>query len=302
MATTGVTPLRRRVRSRLALLLRAPLVVLFGILPWSAAQSFGSGLGRVFYWIVRRDRRRSLEHLAIAFPELSEPQRSALSKASFRHLGMAVGELLHVRHRPPAEASRHVRVEGFEEIERLRQQERPILVLTGHCGNWELVSTANHSHGLGLAAIARQFEDAGLHASSVDFRAHLGCETIARSSSSSSRQLLRVLRNRGALAILIDQDIDTEGAFVPFFGRLAHTTLGAAQLALRLGAAVVPTFAERLPDGSHLVRFLPALELSDDPVEATARMTSCIEDQIRRCPEQWVWMHRRWRRRPPEAE
>jgi KDO2-lipid IV(A) lauroyltransferase len=302
MEDTGVTPLRRRVRSRLAILLRAPVVVLFGILPWSVAQRFGAGLGRVFYWIARRDRRRSVEHLAIAFPELSETQRIALSKASFRHLGMSAGELLHARHRPPAEAGRHVRAEGFEEIKRLKQEERPILVLTGHCGNWELISTANLSHGLGLAAIARQFEDTGLHASSVDFRAHLGTETIARSSPSSSRQLLRVLRDRGALAMLIDQDIETEGAFVPFFGRLAYTTLGAAQMALRLGAAVVPTFSERLPDGSHLVRFLPALELSDDPVAATALMTKCIEDQIRRRPEQWVWMHRRWRRRPPEGD
>jgi KDO2-lipid IV(A) lauroyltransferase len=302
MEGTGITTLRRRVRSRLVIWLRAPVVVLFGVLPWSAAQRFGAGLGRLAYWIARRDRRRSLEHLAIAFPELSETQRSALSKAGFRHLGMAVGELLHIRHRPPAEASRHVQVEGFEEIERLRQQERPILILTGHCGNWELISTANHSHGLGLAAIARQFEDADLHASTVDFRAHLGSETIARSSPTASRQLLGVLRARGALAILIDQDIDAEGAFVPFFGRLAHTSLGAAQLAIRLGAAVVPTFSERLSDGSHLVRFLPALELPDDSVEATARMTMCIEDQIRRHPEQWVWMHRRWRRRPPEGD
>jgi KDO2-lipid IV(A) lauroyltransferase len=193
-------------------------------------------------------------------------------------------------------------VEGFEEIERLRKQERPIVVLTGHCGNWELISTANHSHGLGVAAIARHLDDPELHASSVDFRTHLGTETIARSSPSSGRQLLRVLRARGALAMLIDQDIETEGAFVPFFGRLAHTSLGAAQLALRLGAGVVPTFSERLLDGSHLVRFHPALELSNDPVEATALMTKCIEDQIRRHPEQWVWMHRRWRRRPPEED
>jgi len=107
------------------------------------------------------------------------------------------------------------------------------------------------------------------------------------------------LRGGGALALLIDQDIDTEGAWVPFFGRAAFTPLAAAHLALRLDAAVVPVFAERLDDGDHLLRFLPPLQLPADPTAATAAMTAMIEAQIRRRPEQWVWMHRRWRRRPP---
>jgi KDO2-lipid IV(A) lauroyltransferase len=296
--------LRRRIRSLARVTLIRILVPIFGALPWSLAQRLGAGIGSIFYLLKSEHRRLSIEHLGIAFPELAPGKRCALARASFRHLGASAGELLHIRSRPPSAASHHVQVEGFEEVERQRQLGRPILILTAHIGNWELISTANYSHGLGLAAIARQLDDRGLHRFSVELRAHLGSETIARGSSTASRQLLRVLRSGGALAMLIDQDIDTEGVFVPFFGRLAHTTVAAAQIARRLQAAVVPTFAERCADGSHLVRFHPALDLPEDPIRAIGLMTAVIEKQIRKRPEQWVWLHQRWKRRParPQGE
>ena len=123
--------------------------------------------------------------------------------------------------------------------------------------------------------------------------------SLGRGSRSASRQLLRALRSGKVLAMLVDQDIQTDGVWVPFFGRLAHTPSALADLALRLDAAVVPAFDERLPDGKHRIRFLEPLDLPDDRVAATAAMTAVIEEQIRRRPEQWVWMHRRWRRQPP---
>jgi KDO2-lipid IV(A) lauroyltransferase len=281
----------------------APLLrllrLVFGLLPWPVAQALGRRLGGIVYRLGNRDRRRSLEHLALAFPELDDGERRRLALDSFRHLGTSLAELLHVWGRPADDASRHVEVRGFEEIERIRQTGKPILVLTGHCGNWELISCANHSHGLGLAAMTRELDQEGLQQISLDIRSHLGSEAIARGSRASSRQMLRTLRAGGALCMLIDQDIRTDGVWVPFFGRLAHTPTAAADIALRLGAEVVPTFSERRPDGSHRITFHPALDLPDDATEATARMTTAIENQVRRHPEQWVWMHRRWRRRPP---
>lgn len=273
--------------------------VALGTSSWSGAQAVGASLGRLAWYLAGRDRRRILEHLELAFPETSAAWRLDCGRACFRHLGSCLGELLHLWHRPPGEASRHVQVEGFEVIEELRQRGRPILVLTGHCGNWELISTANQSHGLGLAAMARQNDDAQLDRVIVALRQHLGSITIARGGPGSSRQLLQTLRRGGALAMLIDQDIATDGVWVPFFGKPAFTPLAAANLALRLGAVAVPTFVERMDDGSHHLRFHPPLELPGDTTEATALMTAAIEGQIRRRPEQWVWMHRRWRRQPP---
>ncbi len=297
--STAIQRLRRGFRAvALAPLLRL-LRGFFGLLPWSWCQAFGAGFGRLAVGLAGRDRRRSWTHLELAFPELSDQERRQLTQRTFRHLGMCLFELLHVWGRSPARASRYVEVVGFEEIERIRQTGRPIVVLTAHCGNWELISCANHSHGLGLAAMTRGFDDEGLQRLTVDLRAHLGSEAIARGSRKSSRQMLKTVKSGGCLAMLIDQDIRTDGVWVPFFGKLAHTPTAAADLALRLGADVVPTFAERLENGRHRVTFHAALQLPADATEATALMTAAIEAQIRRRPEQWVWMHRRWRRRPP---
>lgn len=274
-------------------------VWLAGRLPWKGAQKLGATVGSVLRPFLRRDRRRIVEHLAIAFPEKSESERNQLEKACWRHLGMAVFELLHVRGRKAEEACQHVQVAGWENVEAARARGKALVILTGHCGNWELISTVNHSHGLGLAAIARELDEAALQDFAVDLRRHLGSETIARGSESATRQLLRVVRNKGSLVLLIDQDIkEADSVFVPFFGRQAWTPTAATDLALRLGAAVVPTFSERLEDSSHRVTFHKALDLPPDVTAATAMMTAEIEKQIRRYPEQWVWMHRRWRRQP----
>ena len=271
----------------------------FSLLPWGLAQRLGVGLGWLTYYVAGRDRRRSLDHLAIAFPDMTLAGRKRLSRRSYRHVGMSAAELLHLWGRAPEESLRHVTVEGFEHVEALRRDNRPVLIVTGHCGNWEMISSANLSHGLGLAAMARELDEPGAQGIAVALREHLGSETIARGSRGAARQLLRVVRSGGALALLIDQDLKIDGVFVPFFGRLANTPSVAADMALRLGAAAVPTFSERLEDGSHRVRFHEPVDLPDDPVEATALLTARIEEQIRRRPEQWVWFHRRWRHRPP---
>ena len=151
-----------------------------------------------------------------------------------------------------------------------------------------------------MAVVARALEESGLNELLVAFRRRFGTETLERGAPGAARRLLRVLRAGGALGMLIDQDTRVEGVWVPFFGRPAFTPVGAAKIALRQGAAVVPAFIERLADGTHLARIHPPLDLPADEVEATALMTQAIEEQIRRVPEQWVWMHRRWRRQPAE--
>ncbi len=289
----------RRARSRLLAAAVRPAIVVFGLLPWRAAQRLGGVLGSLVWMVSRRDRRRALEHLELAFPDRSPGDRRRIAAACFRHLGANLAEILHVLHRSPETACRHQRVVGADAVERARAEGRPVVLITGHCGNWELISATNLSHDARFSAMARQLDEAALDELAVRLRAHLGTETIARGSHASARQMLRALRSGRTLALLIDQDIATDGVWVPFFGRLANTPRAAAELALRLGATVVPAFDERLPDGVHLVRFLPPLELPDDVEGATAAMTAAIENQIRRCPEQWVWMHRRWRRRPP---
>jgi KDO2-lipid IV(A) lauroyltransferase len=277
------------------------LAALLGRLSWTAAQRCGRGLGAVAWALGRRDRRRALEHTSIAFPQLAPAERRDLARASFLHLGTALGESLHLLRRDCAAIASHVRVEGWEHVERARAGGRALLVVTGHCGNWELLAATIACRGRGLAVVARRLDEPLLDRLLVGLRARFGVSTIARGAPGAARQLLRLLRGGGALGILIDQDTKVDGVWVPFFDRPAFTPAAAADIVRRLGAAAVPAFIERLADGSHLARFAPAAELPADPTAATALLTRTIEQQIRRVPEQWVWLHRRWRRQPPEA-
>lgn len=274
------------------------LSLLIDRLEWADAQAFGRGLGRLGWALAGRDRRRTLDHLALALPELAAAERRRIGRASFAHFGAMLAECLWLRGRDGGEVLARVAFEGWPEIERCRAAARPLLVLTGHCGNWELLAAALNLRGLGMAVVARELDDPGLQDSLLALRARFGTRTIVRGTPGAARDLLRTLRAGGALGMLIDQDTRVEGVWVDFFGRPAWTPVGAADIAHRLGAAVVPVFIERRADGSHLARVEPALDLPADPVAATQAMTARIEAQIRRVPEQWVWMHRRWRRRP----
>jgi Kdo2-lipid IVA lauroyltransferase/acyltransferase len=290
-------PLRGRLLARL----------LGGVARWlgrrrlGTVQRVGRTLGRLAWALGRRDRRRAVEHLAVAFPELPADERCALARRSFLHLGTHLAETLHLAGIGCAEVERYVSVEGWERVEALRAAGRPVVILTGHCGNWELLAALINCRGLAMEVVGRRLEEPGLQELLVGVRRRFGTETIERGEAGSARRLLGTVRAGGALGVLIDQDIRAESVFVPFFGRPAHTPVGPAKLALRLRAAVVPSFIERLPDGRHRAVFHPELELPADPTAATAAMTRAIEEQIRRVPEQWVWMHRRWRRQPEGA-
>ena len=211
---------------------------------------------------------------------------------------MNLAEDLHLLSRGCDDVARYVETEGWERVEALRAAGRGVLIVTGHCGNWELLAAAINCRGLGMRVVARALDEPELQDLLVAFRRRFGSESIERGRPGAARELLRALRE-GALGMLIHQDTRVEGVWVPFFGRPAYTPVGAAKVALRPGVAAVPAFVERRPDGTHLARFLPPLDLPRYETAATALMTQAIEAQIRRRPEQWVWMHRRWRRQPP---
>ncbi len=291
----------RRFRSRLTGAAITALELLVRPLPWRTAQRLGALLGRLAAVVARRERRRAEEHLAIAFPQLSPAERRRVAVRCFAHLGTSLFECLKLLSLDATQVAPWTEIEGAEVLAELRRAGRRILLLMNHCGNWEMLAPVLARLAVPASGLARQQDDPGFDRLMIRLRAHFGAGTVSRGTPGSARELLRTLRGGGALAILIDQDTRVEGTWVPFFGRPAYTPLAAAQLAHRHGLAVVPSFAERLPDGRHRVRFCPPLSLPADPVAATAAMTQVIEEQIRRRPEQWVWMHRRWRRQPPAA-
>jgi KDO2-lipid IV(A) lauroyltransferase len=270
----------------------------FGALSWSAAQRLGGRLGTLTWHLDRRQRNWAIEHVEIAFPDMEPGERRTLAKRSIVHMAVNVAECLHVLGRGGNPEAVPIRTEGWANLENARRSGRPILMLTGHCGNWELIGAVLARAGVKTFPVVRHVGVRALNETLMRLRAHMGAEPIVRGEKGSAGRFRRAIRGDGVLFMLIDQDTRTKGAFVPFFGRLAYTPIGAAQLALRYRMAVVPAFVERCDDGSLLARFLPTLDLPDDAVESTALMTQAIEAQIRRRPEQWVWTHRRWRRRP----
>jgi len=288
-----------RLRGRLVAWLLRGLARLLRRRRRQTVQAVGHVLGELTWWLSRRDRRRALDHLALALPELTDRERRRIARASLVHQGVNLAEVLHLLNASCFDAEVWTDVEGWDAVQALQRAGRPIMIVTGHCGNWELLAALINCRHLRMAVVARRLDEPELQELLLALRRRFGTESIERGEAGSARRLLKVLREGGALGMLIDQDIRVEGVWVPFFGHPAHTPVGAAKIALRQDTAVVPAFIERRRDGRHLARFLPALDLPDDPQAATALMTAAIEAQVRRVPEQWVWMHRRWRRRPP---
>lgn len=268
---------------------------------WATCQAVGARFGEIAWRLSSRDRRRTLEHLQLAFPEYSVAARLKIGRACFRHHGTSLAELLYCGTRPLSEVLRFTVVDGWEHVEEARGS-RPIVVFTAHCGNWELLGGAISARGLPLAAIARGLDEAPLQAALAGVRAHFGIETIVRGNQGASRQILRTLRGSRGLVLLIDQDTKVEGVWAPFFGRPAYTPTAVWSLARRFDAVVLPAFIARRKDGRHGLSIEPPLGIDPVAEVAVSAMNQRTEAQIRRFPEQWVWMHRRWRRQPTAVE
>ena len=289
----------RRIRSSSIRLLLPLVSATLARGSWNAIQRSGRRLGQLAWRLDRMDRRRTLDHLRIAYAEAEDTALEHIARESFLHLGACLTECLHLFHRDWTAATPHLDIEGWEHVTAAQEEPRGALIVTGHCGNWELLGPAFRSRGVRLAAIVRSFEENWVNDAATSFRQRLGTEIIRRGEPGAARQLLGIFRGQGNLLVLIDHDIRADAVWVPFFGRAAHTAVGPAQMALRHSLVVIPAFCERQAGGRHTVRFSAPLDLPPDEREATALMTHEVEKQIRRHPAQWTWMHRRWRRRPP---
>jgi KDO2-lipid IV(A) lauroyltransferase len=272
-------------------------------LPLSVARLLGRALGRLAHATLRRARRDALQRVAIAFPEWSDRKRAGVIAAMFRHLGMSLFEIFWL---PNLNANgdltmreRTTIVENFDAVRAHLENGRGVVAFTGHCGNWEWLAYTMATFGYPVAVLQRERREGELNRFITSIRAQAGIRTIDRGTTASGRELIQAVRRAGFLAFLIDQNIRTESVRVPFFGRPALTPIGPARLAIRAESIAVPVFIERR-GAMQIIRFLEPIDCrrDDDPIALTALLTRAIEEQIRRVPEQWVWMHDRWKERP----
>jgi Kdo2-lipid IVA lauroyltransferase/acyltransferase len=295
-------PWRKRVRRELrvrALLLLSPLL---SRLPHRVAVAVGAAAGWLAWYLIRRHRRAAMGHLAIAFPDRARAWRARVGRTSFTNLGRSALELAIAEHLDLARAV-HFEPGALELVSAAHAEGRGVVAFSCHLDNWELLARRFAAHGLPLATVAREAQDPRLTAVLERSRALSGITSLWRSDPGAVRAMLRHVRSGGIVAALIDQDTDVAGYFLPFFGREAFTPRSPADLAVRTGAAVLFARIRRVAPTVHRIAVSrgPAVEGSDAESRSralTAWATREIEEEIRRAPEQWVWMHARWRTRP----
>ena len=280
-------------------LLRVGVAVL-GALPLAWASALGRLLGSLAYALAGGERTKALESLQRAYPEKSAPERAALARDCFRHLGRCVFELVCIE-QLDREVDAWVRWSPNDRavLDGALARRKGVVFVSGHLGSWELLARRVSLAGYPCQTIAKETTDARTTALIEKFRASSNLRSIWRGRSGAAKAMLRALKEGQILGLLIDQDTDVQSVWVPFFGHLAKTPRAAADLALRTGAAVVMGFCRREADGRYQLsmRELPTQGLEAEAL--TARMTAEIEAAERAAPEQWVWMHRRWKSPPP---
>lgn len=267
-----------------------------------AGVALGKYLGWTFFYLLSKERNRALQNIRFALGDVySLEQCRRIIKNSFENLGKSAFEVLCLSWLTPIEISRLVSIEGEEYLKDAVSQGHGVIFVTGHLGNWEMgaASLAKLYHP--TAILAAPVYDPQLEEVIVKIRRTHSIETFVRGNPGSIRRLLSTLREKGVVVLAIDQDTRVDGVFVPFFGREAYTPAGAAALALRTGAAVVIGFSLRMSDDRHRVVIQGPLDIvrtgdrEADIKTNTARFTEMIERFIRNHPDQWVWMHKRWK-------
>ncbi len=269
------------------------------LLSVSMIRRVGTALGRAAYSVDAFHRRIALENLRHAFPVRSERERQAIARDMFAHFGRLLLELMKFERLAAEEILRLVDTEGGERVAQAYQQGRGVLFFTGHFGYWEMQAITQPLYVRPVSVLARPLDNPLLHDLLQRIRTRSGNTVIYRQGA--IRKVLRELAANRGVALLIDQHLHTPDAvYVDFFGRPAATTSALAALALRTGAPVIPVFALPLPGGRYRFVYEHAVEppRSDAPDairEFTQRCTDVLEMYVRRHPELWLWMHRRWR-------
>ena len=287
------------MRRRLEYLLVRFLQAVVRVLPDSLVRASGNALGALFFVLDRPHRRVAEDNLARAFPSRSAEERRAIVRAAFKHFGRLLFEILKFSTLSPEELLTRVEFDGGERVRLAYGQGKGVLFITGHFGFWELHAVAHPLQFEPIGVLARTLDNAQLNTLLEQIRQRTGNTVIYRQGS--IRRVMRLLSERHGVAVLIDQHIQgPDAVYVEFFERRAATTSAVAALALRTGAPVVPVFALPLPDGRYRLIYEhpvepPSADSEDAIREFTQRCTDVLEMYVRRHPDLWLWMHRRWR-------
>ena len=275
-----------------------------GFLSRPVARAAAATVARMLLWSLPRLRRTAMTNLRLAFPDWNDAKRKSIVRRMTRSLGWMAAEFAHFPQLSRENIERIVVLDGFENFDAARQRGTGVIFLTGHMSAWELAPFAQALYGHPLSFLARAIDNERVDRIVNRYRCLSGNRPIEKNNS--ARAMLRVLREGGTVGVLADQNTSVdEGVFVDFFGIAAATTTGLVRMARHTDAAVVPGFLF-WDDGmrKYRLRFEPAVSLrhtedeAGDIRENATRCNRVIEDYIRAHPEQWLWVHKRWKNRP----
>ncbi len=278
-----------------------------GVLPRRAARFIGATFASVAYTIRTPLRDAAMLNLKLAFPDWSEERRSATVRGMIRQVGWMAGEFSQFPRYTPENIRRIVEIDGEENFANAQAAGNGVLFLTGHMSAWELSSFTHALYGHPLYFLVRPISNRRVDALINGYRCLSGNRPLDKNKS--ARAILKVLSSGGTVGILADHNTSLEeGVFADFFGIPASTTSGLARLALRTDAAVLPGFIHwDATREKYILRFEPAVPLvrtGDEEADVranTQRFTGEIEKYVRAYPDQWLWVHKRWKTRPPGA-
>ena len=292
-----------KIRANFEYALARAVLAFFSLLPLSAAINAGRVMGRCGLWISKL-RRTGEKNLELAFPQFSNDRRQEILRGCFENLGRLLGVFSHFEKESEAHWRNVIDCEGLEKLATVRAEGRPIILFTGHVGAWELTSFALSLFDQPLSFLVRRIDNPKIEQLVDRFRTSRGNRTIDKRFA--AREMLQLLKQGGTLGILVDLNtLDREAVFVDFFGMKAATTFLVAKLALRANAAVVPVFA---PWDKARNKFFVKVDQplsfektgneETDILRLTQMLTTVVENYVRQYPDQWLWIHRRWKTRP----
>jgi Kdo2-lipid IVA lauroyltransferase/acyltransferase len=266
--------------------------------------SICGALGSFAYHLAGETRELTLRHLKMAFPDKPAREVRRLAKANFKMLGKNAGDILRSSRKVKElrDLENILRTYGLEHYEAAHAKGKGVIFLTCHLGAFDLQVTNMAMRGLNPNIIGTPLKDKRLNDLLWEYRNAHGAIAIERGKETF--RMIKILKSGGSVALLIDQDTKVKTVFVDFFGMPAATPVGATVLAMKTGASVVPTYIYLGADGMQHMHILPEIPMrltgdeDADLVYNTQALTAFIEAQIRKHPDQWVWMHERWKTRP----
>ncbi len=296
---------RSNLQSKSELIALRSLLGAIGALPLETSLRFGKSVGKFISSRFPKLQQTARRNLEIALPELSASEKGRIICGTFESLGRHLGFVSHFKRFEQEDVRDLIEVVGKQEhFDPARASGRGILFFTGHFGSWEVFNLLPPAFGYGMNILVRRIDNPLVENYVDNLRTRLGSVTLDKTKS--ARQMFRVLENGELLGILADLNVqEKEGVFVDFFGVPASTTTSIAKLALNTNAVVLPAFAVwEKSKGKYVVYLEPPIEYEktanaeEDIKKLTQDVTTVIEKYVRRYPEQWLWIHKRWNTRP----